>query len=489
MRRVIATAALVGSVFLAARPTHAQSLGFSDVNWCKWKNPPAAILREAIAAMDAQLVDIEVAMLMLEALSNPFPEEKLEGVEAFRAMMALVEYTRLARRYEHRRQVLDCLHNKLEELEIAARTKSPPSPQQGTLARLRDKAAALKRRRDAIGPLHDNVTIIGPTGAGKTVVIRALTPSIDYSARRGGRLVRRGATLVEDRFGVLSLSIGLGYRLRFNPALRIGDGNAARDFDTNTRTLLPRLELKLPLPISRRAPIWFSIGAEGGTGSHTRRGGDLSGIGRIFSIDGTNTQTIAAARDARLSLDHDTVMIDALVSSRIRSRGRGKFGYILFGGFHYARDRWRYEFVQQVSAGGPFFDHAVQSRVAADFFGFALGGTYSHEIAPGWVWTVTGRMIPGYQRTRLRATQFPGTFGAATVEAKDSHGGFALRAGISTTVEMRAASTIFIAGTIGYEHRGRTPFVRGLDDSGGARLGHRAAHGLFVMIRARIPLH
>jgi hypothetical protein len=245
--------------------------------------------------------------------------------------------------------------------------------------------------------------------------------------------------------------------------------------------------LRLPPGLLWNRPTWAGLGVRGGVTDHRRNGPDLAGAGQISSIDGTNPQNTAASRDARLELHHDTVDINAYVSSRILSWDNDEYTYTVFAGFQFVRDRWTYDFSQQVSGGGPFFLHAVRSAVASDFYGVRLGGTYEHEITERARLIVTGHVTPGYQRDRLTATQFPGTFGPGTLEVSDSRSGFAVRTGLSAGVEVNAFGPVFVNGGIGYEHNSRVPRIDGLT-SGRARLGRGKADSLILMIRARILL-
>lgn len=483
MRSTFAAVLVGAGVLVASGEAPAQSLGFSEINWCKWENPPLGELRAAIAEMERQLADIERAIDLMTVFEGLAGGE--DGPRDFGELLAQIEamriYARLGRFYDSRHHVLNCLYNKLEELEARNDVKRGPAGPRRQIGALKDKAGALKQRRDRLGPAHDTIDAAPEDGGG----YRIATGRGVYLYRN--RTLRRASGGTARPPWDVELDVGFDFRAQFNPDFRVGAGGASREFGADTRMFLPRVELRMPLRDVWGRPAWMGIRARGGTSDHTRRGADLSGAGQIFSIDGTNAQAIAASRDARLELHYDTIDINAYVASRILSWNAGAYAYTVFAGFQFVRDRWTYDFNQLVSGGGPFFAQAVRSGVSSDFYGARLGGAYEHRIADNATLTITGHVTPGYQRDRLSAMQFPGTFGPGTLEVGERRNGFAVRTGVSTNVEARAGPTVFIGGGIGYEHNSRLPRIDGLT-GGRARLGLGRADSLILMIRARIVL-
>lgn len=483
MRTALAAALIGAGICLAPGNAPAQSLGFSEINWCKWQNPPLHEIVAAIGEMERQLDQIQQAidlMSMVEGFATG-DEGPRDFGELATQLHAMQTYARLGRLYDSRHHVLNCLYNKLEELQARGDIRRGPAGRRSQIRALKDKAGGLRQRRDRLGPAHDTIEVEADPGGGFRI-----TKDRDVLLYRDRTLRRiRGGTTTTP--GGVELDVGLNYRIQWNPRFRIGANGAAREFSADTREFLPRVELRLPLRALLDRPAWLGFQAEGGASERKRSGGDLTGPGHIFSIDGANRQNIVAARGARLDLDHHAVAIRAYVAGRLREWNGGVSSFSVHAGFQYSRDRWTYDFSQLVSGGGPFFLHAVRSDVASDFYGARFGGTLVQRLAENVVLEVAGHVTPGHQRDRLTATQFPGTFGPGTLEVGQSRSGFAVRTGVSAFAELRALGSVFVSGGIGYEHNSRVPRIDGLT-GGRASLGQGKADSLIVMIRARILL-
>ena len=483
MRSNISVALFVAAL-LAPGTAPAQSLGVSEINWCKWENPPLYDVVKAIIEMERQLEEIERAMGLM-AVVEGFAYGGEDGPRNVGEMALEIEavrtYARLGRLYDSRHHVLNCLYNKLEEIQTRRDVRRGPAGQLRKIGALKEKAGGLKQRRDRLGPTHDTIEAEPYAGGGYRIAVGRHV--VVYRERN----LRRISGRIEGFPRSIEFDFGFDYRQQWNPSYRIGANGAGRKLSADVTGFRPHAQVRIPLR-GEAISIWNAsagIDVEGGTSDHERSGADLSGAGQIFSIDGTNRQNIVAARDVRLELNHHTVAIRAFVAARIREWDGGASFFDFQAGFQYIRDRWIYDFSQLVSGGGPFFLHAVRSAVASDFYGARLGATFVQRIAENVALKVAGHVTPGHQRDRLTATQFPGTFGPGTLEVGDRRSGFAVRTGISTSVEMRALRSLFIAVGIGYEHNSRVPRIDGLT-GGRAQLGAGHANSLLILMRARI---
>jgi hypothetical protein len=286
MRSTFAAAIAVAGLLLASGQASAQSLGFSETNWCKWQNPPIGEVRAAIGEMERQLAEIQRAMDLMSlmqglVIGEDGPRDFGELALELQAMQA---YARLGRLYDSRHHVLNCLHNKLDKLdELEARDdirRGPRGPR-GQIRALKDKAGALRRRRDRLGPIHDTIDVAPDAGGGH----RITTGRGTFHYR--GRTLRRAAPPMHARPWGAELELGFDIRAQLNPDFRVGAGGESRDFSADTRMFQPRVELRMPLRDLWNRPTWAGLRVRGGVTDHTRNGPDLVGAGQIFSIDGT----------------------------------------------------------------------------------------------------------------------------------------------------------------------------------------------------------
>ena len=306
----------------------------------------------------------------------------------------------------------------------------------------------------------------------------------------------------------VGLNVGVKHLTRWNPSYSLGleneTGGPLHEFDNKIETSSLGLDVWVtPTGVSSEdfsdlpaPPDFFDPGVErfgatfgAGRSEDTDRKPDGNGPSQIFSIDGLNTQNLTVTRNAQLETTFSFFDLAPYMIFKLPGGSRTNFLKALVA-LYYAKQVYDYNFSQEVSAGGAFFEHDVDSHLENEVYGAKAGLDWSFELAPGWRAEVGGQVLTGYQNARLEALQEGTNFGANSVAVTATASGSASQVGGGLGLERVFGNGVSVRVRGNGSFMGGIPMLSHPTASGQALAIDRGTGSeMIIFLEANIPLN